>query len=51
MADNDIARRLSCGHVFHSGCITHWYLRQHYTCPLCASRYISAERADIRTDS
>ncbi|KAJ9419125.1 hypothetical protein QL093DRAFT_2354544 [Fusarium oxysporum] len=51
MAGSDIVRRLSCGHVFHSSCITLWYLRQHYTCPLCVSRYIPANGTDIRADS
>ncbi|KAJ0130368.1 hypothetical protein HZ326_26535 [Fusarium oxysporum f. sp. albedinis] len=49
MVDSDIVRRLPCGHTFHSGCITPWYLRQHYTCPLCVSRYMPSERAHLRT--
>ncbi|KAH6953675.1 hypothetical protein BKA56DRAFT_504588 [Ilyonectria sp. MPI-CAGE-AT-0026] len=42
MEDSDIVRRLSCGHVFHSGCIASWYLRHHYTCPVCMSCYITS---------
>ncbi|KAJ9419758.1 hypothetical protein QL093DRAFT_2639486, partial [Fusarium oxysporum] len=38
MTDSDTVRRLPCGHTFHSGCITPWYLGQHYTCPLCVSQ-------------
>ncbi|KAI5462005.1 hypothetical protein BGZ63DRAFT_203516 [Mariannaea sp. PMI_226] len=42
LQDNDAVRRLSCGHIFHSSCITPWYLMQHYTCPLCIRHYIQS---------
>ncbi|KAH8662755.1 hypothetical protein BGZ61DRAFT_432304 [Ilyonectria robusta] len=42
MGDSDSVRRLSCGHGFHSDCIASWYLRHHYTCPLCMSCYITS---------
>ncbi|KAH7177137.1 hypothetical protein DER46DRAFT_545918 [Fusarium sp. MPI-SDFR-AT-0072] len=47
MVDCDIVRRLPCGHIFHSGCITPWYLGQHYTCPLCISHFMSSEPAHV----
>ncbi|KAH7260645.1 uncharacterized protein BKA55DRAFT_268106 [Fusarium redolens] len=50
IADSDIVRRLLCGHIFHSGCITLWYLRRHYACPLCVSRYMTLEREHVRTN-
>jgi hypothetical protein len=50
IADSDIVRRLSCGHIFHSGCITLWYLRRHYACPLCVSRYMTWEREHVGTN-
>ncbi|KAK7222972.1 hypothetical protein V2G26_010975 [Clonostachys chloroleuca] len=40
MENGQLLRRLSCGHIFHSHCIIPWYLREHYYCPLCHSRYI-----------
>lgn len=43
MKSDDMVRRLSCGHIFHSECIARWYLRKHYTCPLCMLRYMSDE--------
>ncbi|KAJ9419430.1 hypothetical protein QL093DRAFT_2364135 [Fusarium oxysporum] len=49
MADSDIVRRLPCGHTFHSGCITPWYLGQHYTCPLCVSHFMPSGCAHVRT--
>ncbi|KAH7184011.1 hypothetical protein DER44DRAFT_633842, partial [Fusarium oxysporum] len=48
IADSDIVRRLSCGHIFHSGCITLWYLRRHYACPVCVSRCMTLEREHTR---
>ncbi|KAH7200555.1 hypothetical protein NOF04DRAFT_1185620 [Fusarium oxysporum II5] len=48
IGDSDIIRWLPCRHIFHSGCITLWYLRRHYACPLCVSRYVTLEREHVR---
>ncbi|KAK7209406.1 hypothetical protein V2G26_016584 [Clonostachys chloroleuca] len=40
MKAGQTVRRLPCGHIFHSQCIIPWYLRRHYSCPLCLHEYI-----------
>ncbi|KAH8896180.1 hypothetical protein GQ53DRAFT_640025 [Thozetella sp. PMI_491] len=40
MLDGEMVRLLPCGHVFHSSCITLWYLRHHPTCPMCKVSYV-----------
>ncbi|KAH7142047.1 hypothetical protein EDB81DRAFT_797817 [Dactylonectria macrodidyma] len=35
MQGRQMIRSLPCEHVFHSGCITKWFLKQHGTCPVC----------------
>lgn len=34
LEENDLVRRLTCRHYFHSSCIDRW-LEDHRTCPLC----------------
>ncbi|KAM5511624.1 ring finger domain-containing protein [Fusarium oxysporum f. sp. phaseoli] len=48
IADSDIIRWLPCRHIFHSSCLTLWYLRRHYACPLCVSRYVTLEHEHVR---
>lgn len=35
----DMVRHLPCQHYFHSSCLDGWYMRQHYTCPLCKTPF------------
>ncbi|QKX61484.1 uncharacterized protein TRUGW13939_08635 [Talaromyces rugulosus] len=30
---------LKCMHVFHKQCLEKWYLRSHYTCPMCHQQF------------
>ncbi|KAL1989760.1 hypothetical protein VTN49DRAFT_6957 [Thermomyces lanuginosus] len=36
-------RELKCMHVFHRDCLEKWFLRNHFTCPLCHRVYYNAE--------
>ncbi|KAH6883919.1 hypothetical protein B0T10DRAFT_580005, partial [Thelonectria olida] len=40
LQEGDMVRQLPCGHIFHSDCITKWFLKQHDTCPLCKFCYM-----------
>jgi len=44
--DQDLHRKLTCGHRFHANCITEWLTTQ-ITCPLCR-RYVGSTGADHR---
>ncbi|PIN13425.1 hypothetical protein CDL12_13951 [Handroanthus impetiginosus] len=33
--DEEITRKLKCGHIFHSVCFERWAGYGHWTCPLC----------------
>ena len=32
--NNDIIRKLQCGHLFHHNCVDNWF-KNHTTCPVC----------------
>lgn len=38
--DDEDVRWLRCGHIFHSRCIDAWYLRKHFTCPVCITQMV-----------
>ncbi|KAK1296372.1 putative E3 ubiquitin-protein ligase RHA2B [Acorus calamus] len=38
-----VVDRLTCGHVFHRGCLERWMEYWHVTCPLCRSPVMAAE--------
>jgi len=38
--NGDEVRVLPCGHMCHSACFITWYLKRHYSCPVCSCRYI-----------
>ncbi|KAM0330753.1 hypothetical protein ACHAQA_003706 [Verticillium albo-atrum] len=40
LEDSDLIRHLPCRHIYHSECITQWFLKQHDTCPLCKTNYV-----------
>lgn len=39
---NDQLKKLPCGHIFHSGCLRRWFLRQQ-TCPICRRNVLEGE--------
>ncbi|XP_026819201.1 uncharacterized protein LOC113557859 [Rhopalosiphum maidis] len=39
---NEEAMKLTCGHIFHEKCITHWII-MHGTCPVCRRYYCPGE--------
>ncbi|KAH7130862.1 hypothetical protein EDB81DRAFT_631882, partial [Dactylonectria macrodidyma] len=41
LQDSDKVRHLPCGHIFHSNCITMWFLNRRDTCPVCKLCYMS----------
>ncbi|KAH7179001.1 uncharacterized protein B0J16DRAFT_374134 [Fusarium flagelliforme] len=41
-SDADEVRHLACEHIFHSVCISGWYLAQHDTCPICNCDFVQA---------
>ncbi|KAG8352511.1 hypothetical protein FVEN_g9632 [Fusarium venenatum] len=44
-SDADEVRHLACEHIFHSVCISGWYLAQHDTCPICSCDFVHARAA------
>ncbi|KAM0282923.1 hypothetical protein ACHAQH_002734 [Verticillium albo-atrum] len=40
LEDSDVIRHLPCRHIYHSECITQWFLKKHDTCPLCKVNYM-----------
>ncbi|EEY19508.1 predicted protein [Verticillium alfalfae VaMs.102] len=42
----DLIRNLPCRHIYHSECITQWFLNKHDTCPLCKVHYVPQDKDD-----
>ncbi|KAH6983764.1 hypothetical protein EDB80DRAFT_735309 [Ilyonectria destructans] len=51
LQDRDMARHLPCDHIFHSNCITKWFLKQHDTCPVCKLCYMPHIASSSRQSS
>ncbi|CAA6672427.1 unnamed protein product [Spirodela intermedia] len=37
---DSVVNRLSCGHLFHQGCLDRWLDYHHATCPLCRTHLL-----------
>ncbi|PLB39827.1 putative RING finger protein [Aspergillus candidus] len=37
--DEDSIRVLSCGHIFHAGCVDPWLTKRQARCPLCKTKF------------
>ncbi|CRJ89094.1 hypothetical protein BN1723_008434 [Verticillium longisporum] len=46
LENSDLIRNLPCRHIYHSECITQWFLNKHDTCPLCKAHYVSQDKED-----
>ncbi|KAL9949306.1 hypothetical protein D7B24_005555 [Verticillium nonalfalfae] len=46
LEDSDLIRTLPCRHIYHSECITQWFLNKHDTCPLCKVHYVPQDKDD-----
>ncbi|KAH6974855.1 hypothetical protein EDB80DRAFT_627336 [Ilyonectria destructans] len=51
LQDGDMVRHLPCDHIFHSNCITKWFLKQHDTCPVCKLCYMPHIASSSRQSS
>ncbi|KAH8654288.1 hypothetical protein BGZ61DRAFT_373715, partial [Ilyonectria robusta] len=51
LQERDTVRHLPCGHIFHSNCITKWFLKQHDTCPVCKLCYMPRTASSSRESS
>ncbi|ANB12203.1 hypothetical protein AWJ20_447 [Sugiyamaella lignohabitans] len=46
MSDEEMVRRLSCGHIFHPDCVDPWLTTRRAYCPLCKFDYYVAKPED-----
>lgn len=46
MVDEELVRGLTCGHIFHAGCIEPWLLTRRACCPLCKHDFYAPKPID-----